>query len=307
MRRFHPLEGFTVIFLGIIIFLIIFFYTRFPQGGWRLLLQFTPLLLLAVGISEIRRKRGENKIVRFLCDFSPIFFVICIYELLGGIIPYLRPDVDDLLMRIDLFLFGVHPTLWMERFLVPWLIDICAVAYASYYFIPVVLIVILYFWGKEEEFTLTICTLLLGYYLSYAGYIAMPTIGPRYTMHALYSAPLHGGSIAESLITTLNALEGNKWNCFPSGHTQMTVISLWFAFAYKRPLFWIYLPICTALIFSTVYLRYHYVIDLAAGVAFAGITLFLGSTIVAWWTTGVLDRSGRSYISSPPRPLTPSA
>ena len=64
---------------------------------------------------------------------------------------------------------------------------------------------------------------------------------------------------------------------------------------------------CTALIFSTVSLRYHSVIDLAAGVAFAGITLLLGSASLAWWTTGVLDRSGRSYISSPPRPLAPSA
>jgi len=210
-------------------------------------------------------------------------------------------------MRIDLSLFGVHPTLWIERLLVPWLIDICAVAYASYYFIPVTLIVILYFWGKEEEFTVTTYTLLLGYYLSYAGYIAMPTIGPRFTLQSLYSAPLHGGGIAESIINILNALEGNKRNCFPSGHTQMTLISLWFAFTYRRPLFWIYLPICTALIFSTVYLRYHYVIDIVAGVAFAGITLLLSSAIMAWWTTGVFDRSGRSYISSPPRPLTPSA
>jgi membrane-associated phospholipid phosphatase len=165
----------------------------------------------------------------------------------------------------------------------------------------------LYFWGKEEEFSLTICTLLLGYYLSYAGYMAMPTIGPRYTMHALYNVPLQGGDVAKSIMNTLNALEGNKWNCFPSGHTQMTLISLWFAFTYKRPLFWIYLPISAAIIFSTVCLRYHYVIDIVAGVVFAGITLFLGSVILAWWTAGVLDRSGRSYISSPPRPLTPSA
>jgi len=64
---------------------------------------------------------------------------------------------------------------------------------------------------------------------------------------------------------------------------------------------------CTAVIFSTVYLRFHYAIDIAAGVAFAGITLLLGSAILAWWVTGVLDRSGRSYISSPPRPLAPSA
>lgn len=306
MRRFHPLEGFTITFLGIIILLVCLFYGRFPQG-WKLLLQFIPLLVLALGIAEIRRRWGQKKIVRFICDFSPIFFAISIYELLGGIIPHLRPDVDSFLTKIDLFIFGVHPSLWTERFLMPWLIDLSAVAYASYYFIPVVLIVVLYFWGKEAEFYPVICTLLLGYYLSYAGYIAMPSIGPRYTLQSLYSTPLHSGGIAKSIIDILNSLEGNKRNCFPSGHTQITLLSLWFAFTYRRPLFWIYLPICTALIFATVYLRYHYVIDIAAGVAFAGITLFLGSAILAWWTTGVFDRSGRSYISSPPRPLVPSA
>jgi membrane-associated phospholipid phosphatase len=300
------MEGFTITFLGILLLLIIFFYPRFPQG-WKLLVQFITLVLFALAVAGIRSRWGKMKAVRFLCDFSPVFFVIFIYELLGGIIPYLRPEVDGLLMKIDLALFGVNPSIWLERFFVPWLTDILAVAYASYYFIPVVLITIIYFWGKEEEFFITICTLMLGYYISFVGYIIMPTIGPRFTLESLYSIPLQGGVIAESLIHILNALEGNKMDCFPSGHTQMVLISLWFAFRYRRPLFWIYLPICLALIFSTVYLRYHYVIDVAAGFAFAEITLLLGPRLWAWWITGVTDRSGRSYISSPPRPLSPSA
>jgi membrane-associated phospholipid phosphatase len=306
MRRFHPLEGLTIICLGIILLLTILFYPRFPQG-WKLLMLFIPLVLLALALAETRRRWGKMGVVRFLCDFSPVFFVIVIYELLGGIIPYLRPEVDDLLMKIDLALFGVHPTIWLERFFVPWLADILALAYAAYYFIPVVLIFILYFWGKEEEFSMTICTLLLGYYLSFVGYVTMPTIGPRFTLASLYNVPLQGGVMSESLINILNAIEGTKMDCFPSGHTQMTLISLWFAFVYRRPLFWIYLPLSIVLIFSTVYLRYHYVIDVAAGFAFAGITLLLGPRLWAWWVTGVTDRSGRSYISSPPRPLSPSA
>ncbi|OGP53307.1 MAG: hypothetical protein A2Y65_04995 [Deltaproteobacteria bacterium RBG_13_52_11] len=306
MRRLNPLEGLTVTFLGIIILLIILWYPHFPHG-WLLLVQCIPLVLLALLVSEARWRWEEIKTVRFICNFSPIFFVIVIYELLGGFIPYLRPDVDDLLIRIDLALFGVHPTVWLERFFVPWLADILALAYASYYLIPVVLITILYFWGKEEEFSLTICTLVLGYYLSFVGYITMPSIGPRFTLASLQQVPLQGGAILNSVVNTLNALEGNPRDCFPSGHTQMVLISLWFAFKYKRPLFWIYLPICIALIFSTVYLRYHYVIDLAAGFTFAGITLLLGLKLWAWWVTGVTERSGRSYISSPPRPLSPSA
>ncbi len=86
-----------------------------------------------------------------------------------------------------------------------------------------------------------------------------------------------------AIVDILNALEGNKRDCFPSGHTQTVLISLWFAFKYRRPLFWIYLPVIIALIISTVYLRYHYVIDLVAGVAAAGITILLGNILWTWW------------------------
>jgi len=282
MRRLNLLEGFTIVFISIIILLVILFYPRFPHG-WQLLVGYILLLLLALFVSEARWRWREIKIVRVLCDFSPIFFIIVIYELLGGITPYLRPDVDNLLIKIDLVLFGAYPTVWLERFLIPWVADILALAYSSYYFIPLVLILILYFWGKAEEFSLTISTLLLGYYISYVGYIIMPAIGPRFTLASLQQVPLQGGAIFNSVVNTLNALEGNQRDCFPSGHTQVALISLWFALKYKRPLFWIYLPICMALIFSTVYLRYHYVIDLAAGFVFAGITLLIGPRLLGWW------------------------
>jgi len=245
--------------------------------------------------------------VRFICDFSPIFFAIAIYQGLGDLIPYLRPDIDDLLIKIDLALFGVHPTIWLEGFSSSWLTDLLSLVYASYYFIPVILIIILYFWGKEEEFSVTVFTLLLGYYISFLGYISMPAIGPRFTLASLQTTPLNGGAMTEFVIRILDILEHNKRDCFPSGHTQMVLISLWFAFKYRRPLFCIYLPIVIALIFSTVYLRYHYVIDIAAGFVFAGGTLLVGPRLWKWWVRGETDRSGRSCTSSPPRPLSPSA
>jgi len=282
MRRLNLLDLFTVVFITIIILLVILFYPRFPHG-WQPLAGYTLLLLLALFVSDARWRWREINIVCVLCDFSPIFFVFIIYELLGGITPYLRPDVDNLLIKIDLALFGVNPTVWLERFFIPWVADILALAYVSYYFIPLVLILILYFRGKAEEFSMTTSTLLLGFYISYAGYIIMPAIGPRFTLASLQQVPLQGGTILNSVVNILNTLEGNRRDCFPSGHTQVALISLWFALKYKRPLFWIYLPICIALIFSTVYLRYHYVIDLVAGVVFAGVTLLLGPRLWAWW------------------------
>ncbi len=306
MRRLPPVEGLTIIFLGITLLLVILFYPRFPNG-WALLVRFTFLFLLALTVSKVRGRWVERKMGRFLCDFSPIFFVIVTYELLGGLIPYLRPDVDGLLMRIDLALFGIHPAIWLERVSSPWLTDLLSLAYASYYFIPVILITTLYFRGGKREFPVIVFTLLLGYYLSFLGYIAMPTIGPRFAVASLQANPLPGGTITGTIIHIINLLEHNQRDCFPSGHTQMVLISLWFAFRYRRPLFWIYLPISILLIFSTIYLRYHYVVDVAAGFAFAGGTLLTGPWIWTWWIKGVTDRSGRFYIASPPRPLSPSA
>lgn len=283
-RRLNLLDLLTIIFITIIILLLILFYPRFPHG-WQLLLGYIILLLLALFVSDARHRWNEIKTVRVLCDFSPVFFILAIFELLGGVTPYLRPDIDSLLIKADLVLFGVHPTVWMEDFFIPWVADILALAYISYYFIPLVLILILYFRGRANEFFLTAGTLLLGYYICYIIYIFMPAIGPRFTLASLQQVPLRGGIIMNTIVDTLNTLEGNKRDCFPSGHTQIVLVSLWFAFKYRRPLFWIYLPIITALIISTVYLRYHYVIDLIAGIAAAGITILLGEILLARWAS----------------------
>ena len=306
MRRIHLLEVLSITFLGILIVLVSLFHARFPYN-WQLLLGLFSLMLLAWFVSEARSRWRERTAICLVCDFSPVFFVITIYEILGGIIPYLRPDVDSLLITIDHTVLGVYPTVWLERFFTPWLADLLALAYSSYYFIPLILLVTLYYRGTEEEFSRTSCIFVLGYYLSYVGYILMPAIGPRFTLASLQQVPLHGGTILNTVVNTLNTLEGNPRDCFPSGHTQIVLIALWLAFLYKRPLFWIYLPVSILLIFSTVYLRYHYVIDVAAGFAFAGISVLLGTWVWEWQARGVTDRSDRSYISSRPRPLSPSA
>lgn len=282
-RRLNLVDGLTIVFISLILLVVILFYPRFPHGG-QLLAVFSLLLLLALFISEARWRWKNINIVRVLCDFSPIFFIIVIYDQLGWITPYLRPDADNLLIKIDLALFGVHPTVWLERFFIPWVADVLALAYVSYYFIPVVLVLILYIRGKEEEFYMTMTTLLLGYYLCFIGYILIPAIGPRFTLASLQQVPLQGGVILDSVVDTLNAIEGNQRDCFPSGHTQTVLISLWFAFKYNRTLFRVYLPISIALIFSTVYLRYHYVIDVFAGFAAAGITLLLGAELWRRWS-----------------------
>jgi len=73
----------------------------------------------------------------------------------------------------------------------------------------------------------------------------------------------------EQLRHTLDYLEGITRDCFPSGHTELTLLVLYCAWRMNKKLFRLYLIPATALIFSTVYLRYHYVVDVIAGAIIA--------------------------------------
>ena len=69
----------------------------------------------------------------------------------------------------------------------------------------------------------------------------------------------------------------------PSGHTQIVLMVLFLAHRYEKFLFYIFFPIICGLILSTVYLRYHYVIDLFAGVALAIGCMIVGPRLYRWW------------------------
>jgi membrane-associated phospholipid phosphatase len=282
MKRIAPVHGLTLFFLIGLILLTVIFHGKIPL--WRsLLFQYLFLIGLVFAFKFTSDRRRVGRVVTFFYYFSPILFVVLIYESLGNLIQYLQPDVDPQLIQIDFTIFGVHPTLWMEQWIVPWFTDIMSLAYLSYYFIPVVFIVVLYMKDRLTEFERALFILAFGYYISFIGYILFPAIGPRYAMTHFYSVPLEGSFLTNFVRDTLNALEHNKRDCMPSGHTQIVLMVLFLAYRYEKLLFYLFFPIICALILSTVYLRYHYVIDLLVGVGLAIGCLIVAPRIYRAW------------------------
>jgi membrane-associated phospholipid phosphatase len=281
MRRLAPFHGLTLFFLIGLTLLVLFFHGRIPR--WHSLV-FRYLLwiglLLVIQLSRDRKTGGGLR--DFVYVFSPLLFIILIYESLGDLTHYLHPDIDQTLIRIDHSLFGVHPTIWMERWIVPWLTDLLSLAYLSYYFLPLTLIIVLYL-EKNPGLYPAIFILTLGYYLSFIGYILFPATGPRYAMTSLYTAPLEGSFITDWVRDGLNAIEHNKRDCMPSGHTQIALTVLYLAYRYEKVIFYLFFPFVCGLVLSTVYLRYHYVIDLFAGIALAIGSVAVGPLLYQWW------------------------
>jgi membrane-associated phospholipid phosphatase len=283
MKRIAPFHGLTLLFLIGLIVLTLFFKRQVPS--WQSLACIYVLLIgLLVALRLVYDRNLIGKSGRLFHDFSPILFVICIYQSLGNLIQHVQPDVDYWLIRIDFFLFGDHPTVWMERWIIPWLTDLMSVAYGSYYFLPVILVTSLYLKGRRQDFNLAMFILVFGYYISFVGYILFPAIGPRYTMTHLQSIPLEGSFITDWVRDGLNALEHNKRDVMPSGHTQIALMVLFLAYRHEKILFYVFFPFVIALIVSTVYLRYHYVIDLAAGTLVALGCLIVGTRFSNWWS-----------------------
>jgi membrane-associated phospholipid phosphatase len=167
--------------------------------------------------------------------------------------------------------------------------DLMSLAYISYYFLPVILAVTLYLKGRREEFHQTMFIFTFGYYISFIGYILFPAIGPRFTLAHLQTIPLEGSFFTDLVRDLLNTIEHNKRDCMPSGHTQMVLMVLFLAHRYEKVLFYVFLPIICGLILSTVYLRYHYVVDLMVGVALAIGCVIVGPLLYRWWNLRIKD------------------
>ena len=282
MKRIAPVQGLTFFFLIGLAILTLLFRGRIPAWHSLLFRYFVLLGLLAVlKLSWDRNVKGKTG--TFIHHFSPILFVVLIYESLGDLIQYLQPDIDPWLIQIDFSIFGVQPTLWVQRWIVPWLTDIMSLAYISYYFIPVVFITLLYLKGRMVELDRSIFVLAFGYYVSFIGYVLFPAVGPRYAITHLYSVPLEGSFITDFVRDVLNVLEHNKRDCMPSGHTQIVLMVLYLAYRYEKVLFYLLFPVICTLIASTIYLRYHYVIDLFVGATLAIGCVILGPRLCRWW------------------------
>lgn len=224
-----------------------------------------------VALARLRFGRPRANAFFYLHIAFTVAMILVLFNSLGGLIPHVRSRTyDQLLIRVDYALFGVHPTVWMERLVTPALTAALQFAYVSYYFIPVSLGVTLIARHRRVEFEHALFGIVLCFYLSYIGYLLVPAVGPRFTLDKLQTAGLQAGRMIAAIQDILNRLEQNKTDAFPSGHTAIALVSLYYAGrSGERVLFAILAPAVLALIVSTVYLRYHYVIDVIAGIALA--------------------------------------
>lgn len=245
--------------------------------------------------------QNANAFIRLFRDWYLIPSILFIYTQSSSIsFPIHQRDYDDVLIAIDQTVFSVNPTQWISQFAHPFITEILQIAYSSYYLFFVALFFELYRRNDRKEFYSGAMLVVYGFYLSYIGYLLFPAIGPRFTLHDFFATDRElpgifftpylrqivnsGGGVPAGIMDPAAFVHRDA---FPSGHTQLTLVAMYVAFTFRTKIRWWLLLGGSLLIVSTIYMRYHYVVDVATGVLFFFLTIWSGKKIDAWWNKGI--------------------
>lgn len=250
-----------------------------PAGAGRVLLV---LAITAAAAALSVRLGARDGLLGLWRDAAPYAVMVVVFTQLQPAIEALNPA------RYDAFLAGLDQR-WFGGLLRAWrgalgrpaaLTDALYLVYVSFYLLPVVVLLAVRTWRGREAMERDSFAVLLGFYLSYVGYFLWPTSGPR--LPAAEEAVLGGGAISAAVRAFLHASEGTTLDAFPSGHTAMSLLAAHVGIRrFPRgtvPL----LAWAAAIVFATVYVQVHYVVDLLGGVGLYLVALALAVPARRW-------------------------
>jgi len=276
-RGLWPVDWLLLSYLLFISLLIAGFRQRIADAGVLLMVHALAGLLIAA-YAFLPQLPGAF----YFRHIYPLPYVFACYRLMSVLIRSIREErFDALLADWDRSFWHADPTVWLERLQTPALTEGLQIVYAL--FVPVVLAVAVILWvQKREDFRSYAFLLTLGFLASYLLYLLVPARGPRYLLDGLQTRPLSGLWLYGPLRHLLDVMESSHYDCFPSGHAEMTLLAWWTVSRISKPLSAFYLVYTALILLATVYLRYHYTVDLAAGAALAGLV---------WYTAPLFERA----------------
>ena len=190
------------------------------------------------------------------------------------IVPALGLEIRDRnLAAIDRFLVGGDLSLAVQRYFSNSLTELMSLGYMLFI---VFLFFAFYHYGiraKLAKLSLFCSGLFTLYGIGITGYTLVPAQGPYVYFANKYTVPVQG-----YLFTRLNELMvragSSGYDVFPSLHVGVGLYLFLFFYFHDRRIWRLYCIPFVLLVISTIYLRYHYFIDLLCG-AFLGLFCFI--------------------------------
>ena len=295
------LDIYTGIMLLLYSIMALIFYPYVPMASSIL---FQNVLIASTIIASILLySLTGSRVFALLRYFYIIPVIYIMYDQTHFFVRVVHPvDYDDVLIVVDRIIFGTDPTMWFSKYSFPALTEYLQICYFLFYLMPIMQAVELWKRNDIKRLESFARAMAFCYFISYVMYFGMPAVGPRFTLHdfSTINTDLPGLFLTNILRGLIDAGGGITWgaadpisivnrDCMPSGHTMLTLVNISLAFFNRSKFRWFFAVVGGSLVISTVYLRYHYGIDVLFGAALVLLTLPLEP---------IADRAIKRYLDT---------
>jgi len=243
--------------------------------NWQLYLAFNlsvVLFVLYLGRISIEPPGKFWKLIR---RWYFLILLLFIYQETGGLaFLYFPYWMDNGLALLEHNLFGLHPTLYLQKYNIPILNEYFMFGYFTYFLLILSYALVLLFKKMYYEMDAYITTVGLTFLICFFMFYFFPIAGPRFLFVDLYEESLKGYIFVPLVdyVIKNGAAEGGS---MPSSHTAAAIVILVHAWRHIRPLGIIYAPIVLGLVIGTFWGRFHFITDTIIGFIIAVLCIIL--------------------------------
>jgi membrane-associated phospholipid phosphatase len=304
----------TQAYLALVGLLILLFHNATVPDWPRLLGLHAAGLVLVHCLIQTHARKKPAPPLDFLRHFYPVLLYTAFFVETGSLNRMFCPDyLDPVVARLEQALFGCQPSvLFMQK--LPWLAvsELFYVSYFSYYIMIAGVGLALYLRSRQQFYHYVSVVSFL-FYVCYLIYIFLPVIGSRAFFHQVdgytlpqatqqlaltdaYPEAVQAGVFFRIMRWVYRVFEA-PGAALPSSHVAVALCTVFFSFRYLRRIRYIHLAVALLLCLSTVYCRYHYAIDVLAGLVAAAIVIPTGN-----WLYFKFSRRGPELEAERQRP-----
>lgn len=239
-------------------------------GGYYLaygkLFQFLPSVFFLAAIPVLALLSPS----RGLKYWTPFLVILLSYEALAGVVGTLAASGGvTSLYPLDKLIWGFDLTGWVQSAFSSSGVTALMIFFYELH-IPLVAFTSAVVWLLHRDyFGGYVTAMTLTSYSALATFIILPT-SPPWLVGAATNLIQTAGSVTGANIAALNSLVvSDQFAAFPSLHGAYAVIFLYFMLKVDRRLGLLAVPLAACILFSTLYLGQHYLIDLIGGAVYA--------------------------------------
>lgn len=242
-------------------------------------LVFATLSLGLLALRGLSARFPKIPLFGYIASFWLIPCAILGHFFIEPVVDAFRPElVDSALAAADLRIFGAHPSVVLGALTPTWAVEFLLFCYYSYFLWPFILGALFFVAGRRDLFNQFLLAISLFFALNFVGYVLVPAIGPRFFLADEFAGPLQGLWFTSTLDGMMRGPTFLR-DCFPSGHTGITLVTLAYGARYHRKFFAVMLIPGSGLILATLVGRFHYGIDLMCSVPLAVAVISIASAL----------------------------